>query len=163
MRDLEETIRKHGWAATAVTDHDPPFMYSAGLLSTYDHPELIVFGLPQPEQLHGVLARMVDLLSAHGPFATGEVRDDVLMEPFRVLIREVHPSQHVFFLGYAMGHARVAAKDLRALQVVLPDASGVLPTEPGCDPEWAATQPHLGIEVRQEEVDAFLARWGSNW
>lgn len=43
-----DTIRRHGWAVTAVLgdDHEPPFAYTVGL-SGFGHPELVVFGLLQ--------------------------------------------------------------------------------------------------------------------
>ena len=43
--EIAEVVREHGWYAASVSDHDPPFLYSIGLMQTSDHPELIVFGL----------------------------------------------------------------------------------------------------------------------
>ena len=44
-QEIAEVVREHGWFAASVGDHEPPFLYSIGLMQTCDHPELIVFGL----------------------------------------------------------------------------------------------------------------------
>ncbi len=43
--EIAEVVREYGWFAASVSDHDPPFLYSVGLMQTCDHPEFIVFGL----------------------------------------------------------------------------------------------------------------------
>jgi hypothetical protein len=37
-------VRQHGWFAANISDHQPAFLYTIGLMETCRHPEFIVFG-----------------------------------------------------------------------------------------------------------------------
>src|SRR5205823_6645419 len=56
--EIAEVIREHGWFSADVNDGDPPFMYTIGLMQTWDHPELIMFGR-QSQTAYRLLSRMV--------------------------------------------------------------------------------------------------------
>ncbi|MBX2800820.1 MAG: DUF4262 domain-containing protein [Myxococcales bacterium] len=162
MSDIEDKVRQFGWARLGVDDADPPFTYTIGLMSTHDHAELIVLGT-RSEFGGAVLATLHERIAQGERFEEPGIHDGILKRGYRIEIRTVHPTQHMFYLGYAIGHVRERGlPELRAVQVVLPDRQGVLPGEPGCDPNWAARTPHLGVPVPQSEIDEFLEDYGDN-
>src|SRR5262245_46333327 len=102
--EIAQSVAATGWHAVSVPDSDPPFVYTCGLMTTYSHPELILFGM-EPRPGYAVLAAMVQLIKTGRSFAEPGVYEGVVQE-LPIVIREVHPSQHEFYLGYAMGHCR---------------------------------------------------------
>src|SRR5262245_37046550 len=108
-RDIAESIRKHGWHAISVTDRNPPFVYTCGLMVTFAHPELIIFGL-NPKVAYSILAVVVEDLRSGKMFSEpGEYRG-VVEEDWPILVRQVHPSQHERYLGYAMAQCRLVGR-----------------------------------------------------
>jgi hypothetical protein len=43
--EIAEVVRQYGWYAANVSDHNPSFIYTIGLMETCRHPEFIIFGL----------------------------------------------------------------------------------------------------------------------
>jgi hypothetical protein len=119
------------------------WLYTIGLAELFDHPELVVVGACCERcSGHGVneLARRV---------ADGERFDLATVEPIEVLGLAVHlrPVSPACWTGdwFAMwrryyGDKPYAAPPMAAVQLVLPDAGGRFPWEPGCDPALAARQ-----------------------
>ena len=42
---IAESVERFGWHCISIDDIDPPFLYSIGLMTTFNHPEAINFGL----------------------------------------------------------------------------------------------------------------------
>ena len=125
-------IRKRGWSALNVSDGDPPFIYTVGLMETWAHPELIVFGMP-PKHLSGILSAMVHTIRNGASYSTEGTYPGILQGEVRIAVRKVDPTQHQVYLGYALGHARMLNQELTAMQVFWPDKIGKFPYEVGCD------------------------------
>lgn len=143
MDRTRRDILEHGWSAIAVDDHDqgPPFVYTIGLMQSFQHPELILFGLPVGTA-HSVLSVVVDDIRSGKGFRSGEHTGVLTSGP--VGIRPVDPSWHEVYLGYAMGYVREERLgEIQCVQVVWPDAACRLPGEPECDPDVVAAQPAL--------------------
>jgi Domain of unknown function (DUF4262) len=159
--EIAEVVRAHGWFAASVSDHEPPFLYSIGLMQTCDHPELIVFGL-DAQSAHALLSSLVR--DIHGGRSFAQPGVDVVRvgeEDLRVGFRIVHPTQHPLYLGYAMGYCRYAGGlgDLRAVQVFWPDREEKLPFEAGCELDVFRLQPRLDIPLTPSEIRRLERLW----
>lgn len=159
-KEIAEVVREHGWFAASVSDHDPPFLYSIGLMQTEGHPELIVFGL-DPSDAHALLSGMVRDIRTGRSYAQPGVYSVALSSDHRVGIRRVLPTQQPLYLGYAMGYCRYIGHlgDLEAVQVFWPDSGGRFPFEVGCDLGIYRLQPRLDIALTPSEIREFKRQW----
>jgi hypothetical protein len=141
-KDIAAKVEAHGWTAVGVDDHDPPFVYTVGLMYAARHPELIIVGLA--EQGYPLLAALIGLIGAGQSFASPGRYDDVLAG-VPLAVRPVHPSQHERYLGYAMAHCRHRGDTgkLSAVQILWPDDNGKFPFDADCHPAAAQFQPLL--------------------
>jgi hypothetical protein len=157
--EIVRSVAEHGWHAISVTDCTPGFVYTCGLLTTYHHPELIIFGLDS-RVAYSILAAMVESLRCGRSFSEPGRYDDIL-EGQPIAIRVVHPSQHELYLGYAMGYCRVTgnASGLSARQVFWPDKAGHFPFESESDPDISPLQPRLGLTASPSELRAFRRKY----
>ncbi len=157
--DIDRSVAKHGWHAIAVDDHEPPFLYTCGLITRSQHPELVIVGL-EGEVAYRIVAAIVELIRNGTQLEAGSrvtVLDGLVTE-----IRPVHASQHELYLGYAMAHARRHHTTLRALQVFWPDKDGRFPSDVACDGEVRALQPRLEVPAAPSELRAFRRWLGSD-
>ncbi len=158
--EIAEVVREHGWFAASVSDHEPPFLYSIGLMQTCDHPELIAFGL-EPSLAHPLVSSLVREIRGGATYAHPGTAVVPFGGDFRVGFRAVHPTQHPLYLGFAMGYCRFIGRpgELQAMQVFWPDREGRLPFEPGCDLDVFQLQPRLDIPLMPSEVRRFERQW----
>src|SRR5262245_24298664 len=99
--EIAQSVSKHGWHAIEVNDALPPFVYTCGLVTTFEHPELIIVGL-ESREAYSVLAVMVEQIRRRRSFANPGSYDGIL-EGCAIAVRKVHPTQREIYLGYAMG------------------------------------------------------------
>lgn len=157
--EIAKAVAEHGWTAISISDSEPPFVYTAGLMFSHDHPELIVLGLP--ENGYGIVAVMADEIGKGRSFTDTDRHDNVLVTG-QVATRDVHPTRHEMYLGYAMGYCREQGRmgELGALQVFWPDRDGKFPFEPNCDEGVYAAQPRLDLPATESELREWRDRWG---
>lgn len=141
-QDIAANVDRHSWAAILVYDVSPSFVYSVGLMFSFEHPELIIFGLD--DEGRKVLRAIVEDIRSGRSFADPSAYEGVLAEGL-IATRPVHPSQHERYLGYAMGYCREQGRigELEAVQVFWPDQAGRFPFDPGCDDAVYRAQPRL--------------------
>jgi uncharacterized protein DUF4262 len=141
--DIDRSVFEHGWHAIAVEDHEPPFLYTIGLITQSNHPELIILGLER-RTAYSVIADVV-----------ATIRAGADLDQLSFAFRPVHPSQHELYVGYAMSHARRHDTPLRVVQVLWPDKAGRFPTDGDCDLAVRTLQPPLQLAVTPSELRAF--------
>lgn len=143
-RDAADKVRQYGHMVMAVfpdTESDPPmpgFSYTAGLVTTYSHPEVIVFGLP-PEVAHQLLNAVAARIKNGELRIEDGMRDDKTLIGMSVVFRAVPPEQ-------VRGHlnmARALQDDVRAFQMIWPDAAGRFAWDSGFDEKYRDAQPLL--------------------
>ena len=143
-RRVIQHVEKYGTHVFQISGdpEDDGFSYTIGLLYTYGHPELIVFG-QKPDWQHWLLNALRDEIRAGARFEPETVCTTVL-EGFRLTFKAVPVEVLPKYFGWALWFYRDVAPDaspLRALQVVWPDLADVLPWETGY---WAGyRQPIL--------------------
>lgn len=151
-QSISEGVRKNGFRILTIADPRPPFAYTVGLMFTEQHPELIIFGLREAGP--NILRAVIKLIQDGNRFdAPGEY--DIL-GVVRVATRAVDPTQHEFYLGYAMGYCREQGRpgELQAVQIFWPDKQRRFPFVRGCEQAaWAAQlrldQPLGPLELKE--------------
>jgi len=152
--EFAEDVRNHGWSLASVCDHRPPFHYTIGLMHTLGHPEFVVFGLDS-DNAHALLTALIRDIRAGRSFADSGIQTILLGgTEHRVGFRRVHPTQHEFYLGFAMGFLSNIGRmgELDAIQAFWPDTNGKFPFEVGCDLDVCLLQPRLDIELTPREI-----------
>lgn len=144
-------VDRMGWSCLTIHDTEPPFAYTVGLIHSYKHPELILFGRPNDDSaiLHDLVAAIRDGNRIDTP---NEYR---LLEGFPVATRPVHETHHEFYFGFAMGFMRRMGRigELEAVQVFVSDIDGRYPFEPNCALPVYQSQPRLDIPLTESELD----------
>src|SRR5271154_2460337 len=102
--EIARHIAEHGGQEMNVADHRPPFLYTCGLMTTGNHPEFNIIGV-QPKNANAVLQLMVEDIKNGKQYVKPGLYSDVLRDS-PIAIRNVDPTQHEMYLGYAMGHCR---------------------------------------------------------
>ena len=138
-------VKRYGWSCVAVHDTSPPFAYTIGLVETYDHPELILFGRPDDD--YPILADLVTAVSEGTRI--DPPAEYALLDGFPVATRPVDASHHETYLGFAMGFIRRIGRigQLQAVQIFIPDMEGVFPFQPDCAQPVYESQPRLDIPL----------------
>lgn len=159
--EIAEIVRKYGWYAANVSDAEPPFLYTIGLLESWQHPELILFGL-DAENAYALLAGLISNIQHGHSYAENAIQTIELGEDrHQVGFRCVHSTQHPVYLGFAMGYQRHLGRpgELSAMQVFWPDEKGRFPFDPGCELDVYQLQPRLDIGLTPREVQEFERQW----
>jgi hypothetical protein len=158
--EIAEVIREHGWFSANVFDAVPPFVYTIGLMQTWNHPELILFGR-EPNTAHRALSTMVESIRGGGSYREPSTYSGILQGDSKIGLRCVDPTQHPLYLGYAMGYLTFIGRigELQAMQVFWPDKTGKFPYEVGCDLDVFRFQPRLDLALTPSEIEAFEREW----
>lgn len=130
-KDIQKDIDKYGWHFLFVFDPDgerPDFAYSIGLEESYDHPEIMVFGLDK-DTAHEILSDIADDLKTGKKYQLNTKFPDVIAGDFEIMFKEVKQSAYSEYLGTAVDYYE---KPFRAWVLFWPDKSNILPTEDGC-------------------------------
>jgi len=159
--EIAEIVRRYGWYAANINDHEPPFLYTIGLMETCRHPEFIIFGL-DGKDAHALFSGLIRNIRAGQSYAEPGVHTVNLSgDEHRVGFRRVHQTQHPLYLGFAMGFIRSVGRigELQAMQAFWPDGSGKFPFEVGCDLDVYQLQPRLDIALTPSEIRRFERLW----
>lgn len=128
---LKENIQKHGWQYQYVFDANgekEDFSYSIGFEESFDHPEIMIFGLKR-ETMHVILSDIANDIRNGRRFEDGIKAGDVLSGDFEVIFKSVKSEYLPEYAGIA---SRYYNKPFRVLVMFWPDKSNTLPTEVGC-------------------------------
>jgi hypothetical protein len=143
MQRIIDDVAKFGWHVVAVVpkagEQWPEFAFTVGLHKTYNHPELIIFGLPM-KVAHGIFSTCVERIEESEPFLEGQVRQDVLND-YDATFVAVAERFYAEYLGSAIGFYENA--DFPVLQLVWPDRNGCFPWDSSAAPDLVHSQPVL--------------------
>lgn len=144
-------VEKYGWHCVKLFDDDPSqFAYSIGLMHTHDHAELVIFGL-KLESMHSILSNIARDIRGGRRFEE-EILYDGILDGCSIAVKRVHPSWHSRYLGYAMWHRRHVGRagDLRTVQIVWPDLSGLFPWDEKFNGSLRKLQPRMELPIPDE-------------
>ncbi len=160
--EIADDVEKYGYSLLNVSDARPPFRYSVGLMKTYDHPELIVFGLDSDNSYY-LFDKLIQKLATGIKYnEPGIVEIEIDGTKHRIGLRRVHETQQQVYLGFAMGFCRRIGRwgELEAMQVFWPDSNGLFPFEAGCELDVFQQQPRIDLELTPREIRKFERRYG---
>jgi hypothetical protein len=147
-RKLLADVAEYGWHCLHVHGEDgPSWSFSIGIFQTWQHPELVVFGL-KDTTAHNLLTQLVDRIKTDESFAAGHDYADVL-EGYRCRFVQVDPQWYSAFLGYAQWFYE-ADDGFPVLQLIWPDKHGRYPWEDG----YAITDGSQPLLVSDDEAAA---------
>lgn len=123
-------VAEYGWAVVSViSDKEPAWLYTVGLQSSFDHPELVIHGL-HPEQGHSLLVGAVDLIRKGKRFEGGTVTDELLGGGYGMAIVKVdEPLNPLYPLN--IDTFFTPAEQIEAVQLVWPNVNHIYPWGPG--------------------------------
>jgi hypothetical protein len=140
-------IEQDGWAlepVMPVPGADPPvpgYSYTVGLESSFDFPEVCVFGLT-PVAARGLIGLVVDIVRSGGRVPIGPLFTGLLDNDLRCALLPVDVDETLDLWESASAwHQR---STFRMVQLVWPDRNGWLPWESGFDNRLLYAQPVLG-------------------
>ena len=137
MARLMETITQYGWMTTGVAEFT--LSYTIGLMSGFNHPEILIHGLPAIHA-HGFMNLIVAKLKAGEKFETGK-RYAHLTQNFDTMFIEVHPANHDEWMGMGKTiNTEILGVPQRAIQLVWTDTKGKFPWEPGFEERFRDKQ-----------------------
>jgi hypothetical protein len=140
-RRLLADVAEHGWHVVLVPElgSTPGWAFSVGLHHTFDHPEIVLFGLPT-STLHEIINGLGEAIRAGGSFLPGTESAEIL-DGHMCALQPVERCWYEPFLGYATWFYRGA--DFPSVQCLWPDRAGVLPHDPAFEPDLIHLQPLL--------------------
>lgn len=136
LEDTERFLNEPGWMVMAVGpgDDKPGFAYTVGLIH-YDHPEVIVFGLP-PTTAHSILGDVAERVKAGEMLLPNSTWEDFTANGL--------PAKFIVAKTDDLNLCGRYFEEFTALQLVWPDKEGRFPWEPGWDKKFDAHQSLLG-------------------
>jgi len=142
QRQILDDVEEFGLHIVSVPEDGqaPGFSFSIGMWESFDHPEVVVFGLPDEvavELLNGV----ADEVSEGKTFPAG-TKHDGLLQDYPVQFVEVPNAAVREFLATAVWAYDGA--DFPAVQLVWPDKQGRWPWDAGVREGFRGMQPVLG-------------------
>jgi hypothetical protein len=152
-RKLLADVDRYGWHCLHVHGgaDAPSWSFSIGVFQTWQHPELVVFGLGETVA-HELLTQLVDRIKAGEKFVPDHDYDDIV-EGYRSCFVRVDPQWYPVFLGYAQWFYETKDR-FPVLQLVVPDKEGRYPWEDG----YTITPGSQPLLVSDDEATARGAR-----
>jgi hypothetical protein len=165
-KKIVEYVKNSGWSVIMVeaTDYMPSFAYTIGLWKSYDHPELIIFGLTV-KALHLVVNDLGEAIKKGKSFNPHISYADVF-DNSDIHIIPVDEGNIKDYFGYALWFHHTSA--FPALQIVWQDRGNKFPWDESYQDEFKYRQPLLdrnaSFKFREEKnIAVFTTRqWIDN-
>lgn len=137
---ITSNVRSTGWAVVNVAGDDdfPAYAYSVGLYETFQHPEVIIFGLAQPV-LHEVI-NAIGFRAREGVRLGITDTDENVLVGYRCAFRPVSNKAETMYMGLAVEYY---GTQVPALHCIWPDKNGRFPWQSGTSPSFRRLQPML--------------------
>jgi hypothetical protein len=136
-------IEAHGWNVTNVFRREgetgPEWSFSTGLFHTFQHPEIVIFGLELDN-----MQKIVNVIGAEikggEKFEPGKEYQSVFAR-YGCQFRPVDARHYADYLGWAMWF--YTGDPFPVLQCFWPDREGHYPWDPSCAPGVVELRPFL--------------------
>ncbi len=140
--DILKNIREHQLHIAYVEGdgYNPSFTYSIGLYKEFDHPELILIGLPA-ETAGAIINNIKDEIQKGEKYTEGINYMNFLVD-LPIQFVNVRKEHYPDYLGYA-GWYNDNSFDFPTLQLIWPDRDGYFPWEEGFNEKFKFEQPLL--------------------
>lgn len=137
----KSNIEKFGLQVIMVsaTDYSPPFAYSIGLYKSYQHPEIICFGLPN-DLIHAIINDIADLVKKGEKIKPSKNYYNIFKDS-RAEFLEVDERNIDDYFAAAINFYETIK--FPALQLVWTDRNGKFPWEENFEDKFLHDQPFL--------------------
>lgn len=142
LAKITSNVSTFGWHVIKVLGDEevPPFAYTVGLSVTYDHPEVVIFGLNHDlDFMHHVLALIEKRVAKGETFHHGDKKRG-LLEGFTCVFARFPKTAYDEHLGQAVQHLG-GKKAFSAVQCIWPDPKKRYPWDLKVAPQILARQP----------------------
>ena len=139
--DIYKVIKEHGWFAAKyeATHYTSSCLCTVGLLETYNHPEIVLFGLPL-DTLHDIAQIAVDRI-AQGEVFKKDTSYDAFLNAYSCKFLKVEASYLNDYFQVALQYYN--EDTIEALQLVWPDKNEYFPWDASYDANFEYKQPLL--------------------
>jgi len=147
-RSVIRDIATRGWHIVVVAERNdrPGWAFTIGLQRSFEHPEVIAFGLPGTANRE-IADRIARDIAAGNTHPAGSTCDKIL-QGLPCEFRAVDRSWYETFLGYAVWY--YGDGNFPVIQFLWPDRENRLPDRPDFDPDLAGLQPLLEHATAEE-------------
>jgi hypothetical protein len=136
-------IETQGWALEPVPAQPPRpgYAYTIGLITTFNFPELVIFGL-RPVNAKGLAELVVEFLADGVALPVGPLFTGLLDNGLRSALLPLDVEEHLDLFEGAVSW--YGSSDFPMVQLAWPDRNGWMPWESGFDHRLLLAQPMVG-------------------
>lgn len=141
-RKVIDNIAQYGWHCVHIMAEgdDGPYSFTIGLFHTYQHPELLIFGLPA-DVAHPILHIAVRAIQRGEPLNLSAPTDE-LLEGYPCCFVEVPATEYHDYVGFCRWYYE--GNGFPLYQIVWPNRLGQFPWHPEATASFKRLQPVLG-------------------
>lgn len=149
-------VKEYGWHVLRVFEMDetPGWAFSIGLHKSFNHPEVVVFGL-NDELMHSVINAIGTDVRSGKTFGVDSLYNG-LIENYACTFKAVNQVWYRHFLGYANWFYQ--GQDYPALECIWPNKDNRFPWDPQFNRNWLWAQPLLFHEQADRARTADLVK-----
>lgn len=142
MNTTKFNIEKYGLQVMGIseTNYLPSFSYSIGLYESYQHPEIICFGLPT-DLAHTIINDVANLIKDGETIVLNQEYGDQIFKESRAQFLQVDAKNIEDYFDAALNYYQ--HENFSALQLVWADRNNKLPWEDGFEERFIYDQPLL--------------------
>src|SRR5689334_12582493 len=136
----------NAWEVVSVPPEGsrPPHSYSIGLFATFEHPEIVVIGLPG-ETAQRLIDNLAEEIKDGATFEPG-ARYDHVLQGYDVMFVRVAPEYYREYFGRALDY--YGSVSFSVVQMVWPDRHRFFPWDAACAQDIRELQPVLARSQR---------------
>jgi hypothetical protein len=140
-KKILENVEEFGWHVVVIreTDKRPGWAFSIGLYEQFNHPEVIVFGLPR-DLIQNVINSVGEDVRSGKSYESGRAYSGIL-DGVLCMFQAVEKCWYEPLLGYARWFYQ--GDDFPVLQCIWPDKKQNYPWDPSFRRDWIWAQPLL--------------------
>lgn len=142
IENMPKNIKEFGFQSTYVfadeTNDAPPYLYTTGLNETFNHPEIVVFGL-SGKQSHIFVDTVVNQLIRLGRKVDLNVSSRELFSGPTYFAEVLEDAKEAYF-GLGLEYAERKKQPFNVIQMFWSDRRGVFPFEDGFEDEFKGRQ-----------------------
>lgn len=141
QKAVKENIETHGWHASYIfpDENNPGFLYTVGLTKTYDHPEIIVFGVDKKQAYMFIAPYIQELIQKKQKIPLNTPDETFFSMPF--YFAEVFEEQKEMRLRLAEAYYSEKKMHYSAIQLLWCDTKGKFPFHKEFEEKFKAAQP----------------------
>jgi hypothetical protein len=141
LNQTKEHIKKYGLSVIKIesTEYLPSFAYSVGLTETFNHPEIICFGL-STELMHQLINDVAEIIREEGKLDLNKEYSNVF-ENSRAKFLQIDKKNIEDYFGVAIKY--FGTTKINGLQLIWTDRNNKFPWENGFEEEFRFKQPLL--------------------